>query len=124
MDKITFTLYYTWAKYNVHVYDCFDSSLVEHYTGIAEVVGSNPAQSLKFFSGLCPSSVAAALALMAIITQLLLWTKLLSPVDCVCGRSLFAKQENFFSTVFSKHFFTTRGHFKELQVKGNLFNCS
>ena len=53
MDKITFTLYYTWAKYNVHVYDCFDSSLVEHCTGIAEVVCSNPAQSLKKISGLC-----------------------------------------------------------------------
>ena len=32
--------------------------------GIAEVVCSNPAQSLKIFSGLCSSSVTAALALM------------------------------------------------------------
>ena len=44
----------------------------------AEVVGSNPAQSLKMFSGLCSSSVTAALALMTVITQLLLWDKLLS----------------------------------------------
>ena len=28
-----------------------------------------------------------------------------NPVDCVCGRSLFAKQANFFSAVFSIHFF-------------------
>ena len=28
-----------------------------------------------------------------------------NPVDCVCGRSLFAKQENFFSAVFSEQFF-------------------
>ena len=41
-------------------------------------VGSNPAQSLKVFSGLCSSSVTAALALMTVITQLLLWDKLLS----------------------------------------------
>ena len=80
----------------------FDSSLVEHCTGITEVVGSNPTQSLKFFSGLCSSSVTATLALMTVITQLLRWTKLLSEVDCVCGRSLFVKQENFFSAVFSK----------------------
>jgi len=46
--------------------------LGEHCTGIAEVVGSNPAQSLKFFSGLCSSSVTAAFALIAVITQLLL----------------------------------------------------
>ena len=39
-----------------------------HCTGIAEVVGSNPAQSLKIFSGLCSSSVTAALALMTVIT--------------------------------------------------------
>ena len=38
----------------------------EHCTGIAEVVGSNPAQSLKIFSGLCSSSVTTALALMTI----------------------------------------------------------
>ena len=30
----------------------FDSSLVEHCTGNAEVVGSNPAQSLNFFRSL------------------------------------------------------------------------
>ena len=41
-------------------------------------MGSNPAQSLKIFSGLCSSSVTAALALMTVITQLLLWDKLLS----------------------------------------------
>ena len=45
----------------------------KHCTGIAEVVGSNPAQNLKiFFSGLCSSSVTDALALMTVITQLLL----------------------------------------------------
>ena len=54
------------------------AQLGEHCTGIAEVVGSNPAQSLKIFSGLCSSSVTAALALMTVITQLLLWDKLLS----------------------------------------------
>ena len=48
-----------------------------------------------------------------------------NPVGCVCGRSLFAKQEKFFSAVFSKQFFSPEGgHFKELQVKGNLFDCS
>ena len=39
----------------------------EHCTGIAEVVGSNPAQSLKICSGLCSSNVTAALALMTVI---------------------------------------------------------
>ena len=34
--------------------------LGEHCTAIAEVVGSNPAQSLNSFSGLCSRSVAAA----------------------------------------------------------------
>ena len=44
-----------------------DSSYRWKYcTGIAEVVGSNPAQSLKIFSGLCSSSVTAALALMTV----------------------------------------------------------
>ena len=42
------------------------AQLGEHCTGIAEVVGSNPAQSLKNFSGLCSSSVTAALALMTV----------------------------------------------------------
>ena len=45
------------------------AQLGEHCTGIAEVVGSNPAQSLKIFSGLCSSSVTAALALMTVINQ-------------------------------------------------------
>ena len=49
------------------------AQLGEHCNGIAEVVGSNPAQSLKIFSGLCSSSVTAALALITVITQLLLW---------------------------------------------------
>ena len=44
------------------------AQLGEHCTSIAEVVGSNPAQSLKFFSGICSSSVTAALALMTVIT--------------------------------------------------------
>ena len=33
---------------------------------------------MKFFSGLCFSSVAAALTLMTVITRSLLWTKLIS----------------------------------------------
>ena len=45
------------------------AQLGEHCTGIAEVVGSNPAQSLNFFPGLCSSSVAAALALMIVISS-------------------------------------------------------
>ena len=45
------------------------AQLGEHCTGIAEVVGSNPAQSPKIFSGLCSSSVAAALALMTVILR-------------------------------------------------------
>ena len=45
-----------------------------------------------------------------------------NPVDCVCGRSLFGKH---FLALFSRNnFFTRREHFKELQVKGNLFVCS
>ena len=32
-----------------------------------------------------------------------------NPVDCVCGRSLFTKQENFFSAVFLKQFFHQKG---------------
>ena len=40
------------------------------------------------------------------------------------GGVCFAKQENF-SALFSRNnFFAKRGHFKELQVKGNLFDCS
>ena len=35
----------------------FDSSLVEHCTGNAEVVGSNPAQSLNLFRSLDSSLV-------------------------------------------------------------------
>ena len=42
------------------------AQLGEHCTGIAEVVGSNPAQSLNFFSGLCSSSATAALALITV----------------------------------------------------------
>ena len=41
-----------------------------------------------------------------------------------CGRSLFAKQQNFLALFSRNNFFTKRGHFKELQVKGNLFDCS
>ena len=43
------------------------AQLGEHCT----VVGSNPAQSLKIFSGLCSSNVTAALALMTVITLVL-----------------------------------------------------
>ena len=42
------------------------AQLREHCTFIVEVVGSNPVQSLNFFSGLCSGSVAAALALMTV----------------------------------------------------------
>ena len=55
---------------------CGLAQLGEHCTGIAEVVGSNPAQSQKFFSGLSSSSVTAALALMTVSTQLLLMDKI------------------------------------------------
>ena len=41
-------------------------------------MGSNPAQSLKIFSGLCSSSVTVAFALITIITHLLLMDNLLS----------------------------------------------
>ena len=37
----------------------------------------------EFFSGLCSSSVTAALALMTVITQLLLWDKLLSKINSI-----------------------------------------
>ena len=41
----------------------------------------------------------------------------------VCGVSL--QSRKIFSALFSRNnFFTRRGHFKELQVKGNLFDCS
>ena len=46
------------------------AQLGEHCTGIAEVVGSNPAQSLKIFSGLCSSSVTAALALITVTSSM------------------------------------------------------
>ena len=50
-------------------------------------VGSNPTQSLKIFSGLCSSSVTAALALMTVITQLLLWDKLYFHLYCTWAKS-------------------------------------
>ena len=59
------TIKATWGRSHVALI----AQLGEHCTSIAEVVGSNPAQSLKIFSGLCSSSVTAALALMAIITK-------------------------------------------------------
>ena len=46
------------------------AQLGEHCTGIAEVVSSNPAQSLKIFSRLCSSSVTAAFALLTVIIAL------------------------------------------------------
>ena len=49
MEKINFALYYTWAKYNVRSHVALIAQLGEYCTGTAEVVGSNPAQSLKFF---------------------------------------------------------------------------
>ena len=45
------------------------AQLGEHCTGIAEVVGSNPHSEPEFFSGLCSSSVTAALALMTVPFQ-------------------------------------------------------
>ena len=70
------------------------AQLGEHCTGIAEVVGSNPAQSLKIFSGLCSSSVTAALALITVITQLLLWDKLLSLLSLVLKLTTIALQRS------------------------------
>ena len=47
-------------------------------------------------------------------------TKLTAFVGGVCLRS-----RKIFSALFSRNnFFTRRGHLKELQVKGNLFDCS
>ena len=47
-------------------------------------------------------------------------TQLTVFVDGVCLRS-----RKIFQALFSRNnFFTGRGHFKELQVKGNLFDCS
>ena len=47
-------------------------------------------------------------------------TQLTVFVGGVCLRS-----RKIFSALFSRNnFFTRRGHFKELQVKGNLFDCS
>ena len=65
------------------------AQLGEHCTGIAEVVGSNPAQSLKIFSGLCSSSVTAALALITVITilSLLLSPRVSVPRDAECSVS-------------------------------------
>ena len=58
----------------------FDSSvgraLHRHRRGRGFESRSEP----EIFSGLCSSSVTAALALMTVITQLLLWDKLLSSV--------------------------------------------
>ena len=59
------------------------AQLGEHCTGIAEVVGSNPAQSLKIFSGLCSSSVTAALALMTVTNKL----SKQNEVSVICKRS-------------------------------------
>ena len=49
------------------------------------------------------------------------WLSYLRTSDCVCG----LRSRKIFSVLFSRNsFFTSRGHFKELQVKGNLFDCS
>ena len=72
------------------------AQLEEHCTGIAEVVGSNPAQSLKIFSGLCSSSVTAARALMTVITQLLLWDKLLSMNNLVLLLNIFISYDRIY----------------------------
>ena len=47
-------------------------------------------------------------------------TQLTVFVGGVCLRS----RKNFSALFCQNNFFTRRGHFKELQVKGNLFNCS
>ena len=44
--------------------------------------------------------------------------------SCNCGRSLFAKEVNFFSAVFSKQLYHQKAHNKQPQVKGNLFDSS
>ena len=63
----------THIQYTVYMYDRSHVALIaqlgEYCTGITEVMGLNPAQSLKIFSGLCSSSVMAALPLMTVITQ-------------------------------------------------------
>ena len=46
-----------------------------------------------------------------------------SPVDCVCGQ-LCLQSKQIFSALFSQNNFFNRRHFKELQVKGNFFDCS
>ena len=51
--------------------------LVEHCTGNAEVVGSNPVQSLKIFSGDFSSNVMAAFA-----------SFILSLFNCYCWTSV------------------------------------
>ena len=49
-----------------------------------------------------------------------LTTQLTAFVGGVCLR-----RRKIFSALFSQNnFFTRRGHFQELQVKGNLFDCS
>ena len=66
------------------------AQLGEHCTGIAEVVGSNPAQSLNFFSGLCSSSVTAALALMTeniMLINMLINNYLITESEVVTGKS-------------------------------------
>ena len=51
------------------------AQLGEHCTGIAEGRGFESRSEPEFFSGLCSSSVTAALALMTVSTQLLLMDK-------------------------------------------------
>ena len=46
----------------------FKACLGEQCTGLVKVMGSGPVQSLKFFSGLCSSSVMAAFASIIIST--------------------------------------------------------
>ena len=69
-DKTQLSCSHTLAECYVHIKDyptndCSPEALIaqlgEHCTGIAEVVGSSPVQSLIFFS-LCFSSVTAAFA--------------------------------------------------------------
>jgi len=72
--------------------------LGEHCTGIAEVVGSNPAQSLKFFSGLCSSSVTAAFALIAVMFN---YSSPLNFPVAVCLKT--EKDKNLFIKIFNRY---------------------
>ena len=58
----------------------FDSSVGRALHRRPRGCGFESRSEPEIFSGLCSSSVTAALALMTVITQLLLWDKLLSSI--------------------------------------------